>query len=271
MKDCGGSWVKPRKAPVERALTVRGILDATQKRNLLERMTELMVVEIEGQGNPDFRRNVWNKIEEQEPGHCMAGGLMPTPDMIAGAFGLLGEDGRRVAKAEMKSVGPLGAIGRNFDDLERSGLLTIDGCICDIADKPSDDDRRVLLIARRNLEGITFAGLGVEVNGVVSEVARAGDGQGHRSSGHTPHVGRAFFETGDLGAVGFNIGRHQHAVISARARDRDPCVAAWNGPGRGCSRSNGSGLVRHTAAERCGNHNKNCGQESSRRRKRKQH
>lgn len=79
--------------------TVRGVLDTAQKQTLLERITELMV-EIEGQGNPDFRRNVWIKIEEQEPSHWMAGGLIPTPEMIAGVFGVIGEDGRRVAKAK---------------------------------------------------------------------------------------------------------------------------------------------------------------------------
>lgn len=80
--------------------TVRGILDAAQKRTLLERITDLMV-EIEGQGNPDFRSKVWIKIEEQEPGHWMAGGLIPTPEMITGAFGAIGEDGKRVAKVKV--------------------------------------------------------------------------------------------------------------------------------------------------------------------------
>lgn len=79
--------------------TVRGILDAEQKRAMLERITDVMV-EIEGQGNPDFRSKVWIKIEEQEPANWMAGGLIPTPEMIAGAFGVIGADGRRVAKAK---------------------------------------------------------------------------------------------------------------------------------------------------------------------------
>ena len=43
--------------------TVRGIFDVAQKKALLERVTDLMV-EVEGQGDPDFRRNVWVKIEE---------------------------------------------------------------------------------------------------------------------------------------------------------------------------------------------------------------
>lgn len=31
----------------------------------------------------------------------MAGGLIPTPEMIAGAFGAIGEDGKRVAKTKV--------------------------------------------------------------------------------------------------------------------------------------------------------------------------
>ena len=77
--------------------TVRGILDAAQKKTLLERVADLMV-EVEGQGNPDFRRNVWIKIEEQEPAHWCAGGMLPTQEIIAGTFGAIGEDGMRLAR-----------------------------------------------------------------------------------------------------------------------------------------------------------------------------
>jgi 4-oxalocrotonate tautomerase len=76
--------------------TVRGILDATQKKTLLERVTDLLV-EVEGQGNPEFRRNVWVRIEEQEPSHWSLGGMQPTPEIIAGTFGAIGEHGMRVA------------------------------------------------------------------------------------------------------------------------------------------------------------------------------
>ncbi|UPK32081.1 tautomerase family protein [Bradyrhizobium sp. 186] len=77
--------------------TVRGILDAAQKKTLLERVTDLMV-EVEGQGNPDFRRNVWVRIEEQEPAHWSLGGMLPTPEIIAGTFGTIGEGGMRIAR-----------------------------------------------------------------------------------------------------------------------------------------------------------------------------
>ncbi|MBC9878264.1 4-oxalocrotonate tautomerase [Bradyrhizobium sp. INPA01-394B] len=78
--------------------TVRGILDAAQKKALLERITDLMV-EVEGQGNPEFRRNVWVRIEEQEPAHWSLGGMQPTAEIIAGMFGAIGADGVRVAKS----------------------------------------------------------------------------------------------------------------------------------------------------------------------------
>lgn len=77
--------------------TVRGILDAGQKKTLLERITDLLV-EVEGQGNPDFRRNVWVRIEEQEPAHWSLGGMQPTPEVIAGMFGTIGADGVRVPR-----------------------------------------------------------------------------------------------------------------------------------------------------------------------------
>ena len=77
--------------------TARGILDVAQKKTLLERVTDLMV-EVEGQNNPDFRRNVWVRIEEQEPSHWSLGGMQPTSEIIAGMFGTIGPDGLRVAR-----------------------------------------------------------------------------------------------------------------------------------------------------------------------------
>ena len=80
--------------------TVRGILDTAQKQALLTRVTDLMV-EVEGQGNPDFRKTVWVKIEEGEPASWSLGGMIPSPDMIAGNFGPLDAGGRRIAKAKV--------------------------------------------------------------------------------------------------------------------------------------------------------------------------
>ncbi|AWM01590.1 MULTISPECIES: tautomerase family protein [Bradyrhizobium] len=77
--------------------TVRGILDAAQKKALLDRVTDLLV-EIEGQGNADFRRNVWVRIEEQDPSHWSLGGMQPTAEIIAGTFGTIGADGLRIAR-----------------------------------------------------------------------------------------------------------------------------------------------------------------------------
>ena len=79
--------------------TVRGMLDSTQKQALLERITDLMV-EVEGRGNPDFRRTVWVKLEEQEPANWSLGGVILTPDIIAAAVAPTGEGGRRAANAK---------------------------------------------------------------------------------------------------------------------------------------------------------------------------
>ncbi len=58
------------------------------------------MVEVEGQGNPEFRGSVWVKIEEQEPSQWSLGGMMPTAEMIAGTFGPIGADGVRAARAK---------------------------------------------------------------------------------------------------------------------------------------------------------------------------
>ena len=78
--------------------TAKGIMDAEQKQTLLRKITDLMV-EIEGQGNPEFRKSVWVKIEEGEPANWSLGGMKPTAEMIATTFGPIGHDGRRMAKA----------------------------------------------------------------------------------------------------------------------------------------------------------------------------
>ena len=79
--------------------TAKGILDVEQKQTLLQRITDLMV-EIEGQGNPEFRKLVWVKIEEQDPSHWSLGGLTVSPERIAQMYGPIGADGRRAARAK---------------------------------------------------------------------------------------------------------------------------------------------------------------------------
>lgn len=79
--------------------TVKGIMDSAQKRQLLERVTDLMV-EVEGQGNAEFRRSVWVRIEEQEPTHWSVGGMVPTAQQLAALYGAVGPDGLRVARAK---------------------------------------------------------------------------------------------------------------------------------------------------------------------------
>jgi len=74
--------------------TVKGILDKAQKQQLLERLTDLLV-EIEGRGNPAFRKEVWVRLDEQEPNHWMRGGLVHTEEGIAKVFGKIEADGSR--------------------------------------------------------------------------------------------------------------------------------------------------------------------------------
>ena len=74
--------------------TIHGILDNEQKKRLLERVADLMV-EVEGRGDPAFRKGVWVRIEEQPATHWFLGGAIYTPEMIAGKFGPLDANGDR--------------------------------------------------------------------------------------------------------------------------------------------------------------------------------
>jgi 4-oxalocrotonate tautomerase len=74
--------------------TIRGILDNDQKKRLLERVTDVLV-EVEGKGNPAFRKEVWVRLDEQDPNHWIRGGVIPTPERISEIFGKIEPDGTR--------------------------------------------------------------------------------------------------------------------------------------------------------------------------------
>ena len=74
--------------------TVKGILDNEQKKQLLEKITDVLV-EVEGKGNPAFRKEVWVRLDEQEPNHWIRGGVTPTAERISEIFGKIGPDGTR--------------------------------------------------------------------------------------------------------------------------------------------------------------------------------
>ena len=71
--------------PFVNVQTIKGIMNDEQKSELLRRMTDLMV-EIEGRGDPEFRRSVWIRIDELDPEQWSLGGLQPTAEMIAKTF-----------------------------------------------------------------------------------------------------------------------------------------------------------------------------------------
>jgi len=71
--------------PFVNVQTIKGIMSPEQKNELLSRMTDLMI-EIEGQGDPQFRQSVWIRIDEHEPEHWSLGGIQPTAEMIAAKF-----------------------------------------------------------------------------------------------------------------------------------------------------------------------------------------
>ncbi|EOX7392470.1 4-oxalocrotonate tautomerase family protein [Enterobacter quasiroggenkampii] len=71
--------------PFVNVQTIKGIMNSELKKELLRRMTDL-IVEIEGNGDPEFRRSVWIRIDEHEPEQWSLGGIQPTSEMIAAKF-----------------------------------------------------------------------------------------------------------------------------------------------------------------------------------------
>ncbi len=68
--------------PFVNVQTIKGMMNSEQKKELLRRMTDL-IVEIEGNGDPEFRRSVWIRIDEHEPEQWSLGGIQPTSEIIA--------------------------------------------------------------------------------------------------------------------------------------------------------------------------------------------
>ena len=71
--------------PFVNVQTIKGMMNSEQKKELLRRMTDL-IVEIEGNGDPEFRRSVWIRIDEHEPEQWSLGGIQPTSEMISAKF-----------------------------------------------------------------------------------------------------------------------------------------------------------------------------------------
>jgi len=67
--------------PFVNVRTAKGLLTETKKRELLQRLTDLMV-EIEGGGNPEFKPFVWVLIEEQDPANWCIGGTPVSAELI---------------------------------------------------------------------------------------------------------------------------------------------------------------------------------------------
>lgn len=78
--------------PFVNVQTIKGIMTAEQKSELLRRMTDLLV-EIEGQGDPQFRQSVWIRIDEHDPEQWSPGDVQPTAAMIAAKFAAARRDG----------------------------------------------------------------------------------------------------------------------------------------------------------------------------------
>jgi 4-oxalocrotonate tautomerase len=62
--------------------TVKGMLSPEQKHKLMEKLSDLLV-EIEGGGDPSFRKTVWIRIDEGEPENWRIGEITPDHAAIA--------------------------------------------------------------------------------------------------------------------------------------------------------------------------------------------
>ncbi|MFZ6746407.1 tautomerase family protein [Undibacterium sp. JH2W] len=62
--------------------TIKGMLNTTQKQRLLEKIADVLV-EIEGGGNPEFKKSVWINIQESEAEGWSISGLRPSSQQIA--------------------------------------------------------------------------------------------------------------------------------------------------------------------------------------------
>jgi 4-oxalocrotonate tautomerase len=67
--------------PFVNVRTLKGALTSEQKAELQRRMTDLMV-EIEGQGNKNFRQFVWVMIEEEDPANWSLGGVQASLSLL---------------------------------------------------------------------------------------------------------------------------------------------------------------------------------------------
>ncbi len=67
--------------PFVNVRTAKGMLSQGQKQELQERLNDLMV-EIEGDGDPAMRENIWILIEETQPEDWSIGGVSLTPEII---------------------------------------------------------------------------------------------------------------------------------------------------------------------------------------------
>ncbi|MFZ6843472.1 tautomerase family protein [Undibacterium sp. RuTC16W] len=68
--------------PYVNVTTIRGLLSSEQKQALITRLSDALV-DIEGGGNPDFRKMVWVSIDERPPESFALGELRPDSASIA--------------------------------------------------------------------------------------------------------------------------------------------------------------------------------------------
>ncbi len=61
--------------------TIKGMLNPSQKQLLLERIADVLV-DIEGEGDPEFRKSIWINIQETEAESWSMSGFRPSTRQI---------------------------------------------------------------------------------------------------------------------------------------------------------------------------------------------
>ena len=74
--------------PFVNVRTAKGLLNENQKSELQERITDLLV-EIEGLGDPEFKKYIMVLIEEHEPNDWCISGNQITPEFVEQALEIL--------------------------------------------------------------------------------------------------------------------------------------------------------------------------------------
>ncbi len=83
--------------------TIKGMLNPRQKQQMLEKVADVMV-EIEGAGDPEFRKSIWIAINESEAECWSMAGMRPSTQQVEQFLALRNGKAARPTQAEHEVV-----------------------------------------------------------------------------------------------------------------------------------------------------------------------